>query len=34
MSDKAIELDGHRGMMARKTTELRRRLAEVEADER
>jgi hypothetical protein len=34
MTDKAIELDGHRGMMAQKATELRRLLAEVEADER
>jgi hypothetical protein len=34
MTDKAIELDAHRGMMAQKATELRRLLAEVEADER
>jgi hypothetical protein len=34
MTDKAIELDGHRGMMAQKATELRRLLAEVDADER
>jgi hypothetical protein len=34
MTDRAIELDGHRGMMAQKATELRRLLAEVEADER
>ena len=34
MTDKAIELDAHRGMMAQKATELRRVLAEVEADER
>ena len=34
MTDQAIELDGHRGMMAQKATELRRLLAEVEADER
>jgi hypothetical protein len=34
MTDRAIELDGHRGMMAQKATELRRLLAQVEADER
>ena len=34
MTGKAIELDAHRGMMAQKATELRRLLAEVEADER
>jgi hypothetical protein len=34
MTDKAIELDSHRGMMAQKATELRRLLAGVEADER
>ena len=34
MTDKAIELDGHRGMMAQKATELRRLLSQVEADER
>jgi hypothetical protein len=34
MTDRAIELDGHRGMMAQKATELRRLLAEVEADEK
>ena len=34
MTDQAIELDAHRGMMAQKATELRRLLAEVEADER
>ena len=34
MTDKAIELDAHRGMMAQKATELRRLLAGVEADER
>jgi hypothetical protein len=34
MTDRAIELDGRRGMMAQKATELRRLLAEVEADER
>jgi hypothetical protein len=33
MTERAIELDGHRGMMAQKATELRRLLAEVEADE-
>jgi hypothetical protein len=33
MTDRAIELDGHRGMMAQKATELRRLLAQVEADE-
>ena len=34
MTDKAVELDAHRGMMAQKATELRRLLAAVEADER
>jgi hypothetical protein len=34
MTDRTIELDEHRGMMAQKATELRRLLAEVEADER
>ena len=34
MTDRTIELDGHRGMAAQKATELRRLLAEVEADER
>jgi len=34
MTDKAIELDGHRGMAAQKATELRRLLADVEANER
>jgi hypothetical protein len=34
VTDKTIELDEHRGMMAQKATELRRLLAEVEADER
>jgi hypothetical protein len=34
MTERAIELDAHRGMMAQKATELRRLLAEVEADER
>jgi hypothetical protein len=34
MTDKAIELDKHRGMAAQKATELRRLLADVEANER
>jgi hypothetical protein len=34
MTDRTIDLDEHRGMMAQKATELRRLLAEVEADER
>ena len=34
MTDKPIELDHHRGMHAQKATELRRLLAEVEANER
>jgi len=34
VTDRTIELDEHRGMMAQKATELRRLLAEVEADER
>jgi hypothetical protein len=34
MTDKAIELDGHRGMAAQKATDLRRLLADVEANER
>jgi hypothetical protein len=34
MTDKAIELDARRGMIAQKATELRRLLAGVEADER
>ena len=34
MTDKAIELDEHRGMAAQKATELRRLLADVEANER
>ncbi|HYK79872.1 MAG TPA: hypothetical protein VEU95_09585 [Micropepsaceae bacterium] len=34
MTGRAIELDGHRGMMAQKATDLRRLLAGVEADER
>ena len=32
MTDRTIELDNHRGMAAQKATELRRRLAEVQAD--
>ncbi len=34
MTDKTIDLDGHRGMEAQKVTDLRRLLAEVEANER
>jgi hypothetical protein len=34
MTDKTIELDQHRGMAAQKATDLRRLLADVEADER
>lgn len=34
MTDKTIELDEHRGMKAQKATEIRRLLAEVEADQR
>jgi hypothetical protein len=34
MTDKTIDLDRHRGMAAQKATELRRPLADVEADER
>jgi hypothetical protein len=34
MTDRTIELDEHRGMSAQKATELRRLVAEVEADER
>ena len=34
MSDKTIDLDQHRGMEAQKATELRRLLADVEANER
>jgi hypothetical protein len=34
MTDKAIDLDQHRGMAAQKATGLRRLLAEVEANER
>jgi len=32
MTDKTIELDQHRGMAAQKATDLRRLLADVEAD--
>jgi hypothetical protein len=32
MTDSTIELDGHRGMAAQKATEIRRLLADVEAD--
>src|SRR5262245_38919768 len=34
MTDKTIDLDQHRGTVAQKATELRRLLAEVEADQR
>jgi hypothetical protein len=34
MTDKPVELDQHRGMAAQKATDLRRRLAEVAANER
>jgi hypothetical protein len=34
MTDKMIDLDGRRGMEAQKATDLRRLLAEVEANER
>lgn len=34
MTDKTIDLDQHRGMTAQKATELRRLVAEVEANER
>jgi hypothetical protein len=34
MTDKTINLDGRRGMEAQKATDLRRLLAEVEANER
>src|SRR5437016_6450155 len=34
MIDRTIELDLHRGMLAQKATEIRRLVAEVEADER
>lgn len=33
MDDDPIELDEHRGMSAQQATEIRRRLAEVEADQ-
>jgi hypothetical protein len=34
MTDKTVELDRHRGMTAQKATDLRRLLAEVEANEK
>jgi hypothetical protein len=34
MTDKTIDLDQHRGMAAQKATDLRRLLADVEANER
>ena len=34
MTDKAVDLDKHRGMAAQKATDLRRLLAEVAANER
>jgi hypothetical protein len=34
MTDKAVDLDQHRGMVAQKATDLRRLLADVEANER
>jgi hypothetical protein len=34
MTDRTITLDSHRGMAAQKATELRRLLAEVEANEK
>ena len=34
MTDKTIDLDQHRGMAAQKATELRRLLAEVQANEK
>ncbi len=34
MTDKSIDLDQHRGMAAQKATDLRRLLAEVEANEK
>jgi hypothetical protein len=34
MTEKAIELDEHRGMAAQKATDLRRLLADVEANEK
>lgn len=33
MTDEPVELDEHRGMMAQKSTEIRRRLHEVQADQ-
>ncbi len=33
MTDKTIDLDQHRGMAAQKSTDIRRMLAEVEANE-
>ena len=33
MTDKPVELDEHRGMVAQKSTETRRRLREVQADQ-
>jgi hypothetical protein len=34
MTDKTVELDQHRGMAAQKATDLRRAMAEVEANEK
>jgi hypothetical protein len=34
MTDKAVDLDRHRGMVSQKATDLRRLLAEVAANER
>ena len=34
MTDRTIDLDHHRGMAAQKATELRRLLADVEANEK
>ena len=34
MTDKTIDLDQHRGMIAQKATELRRLLADVESNEK
>jgi len=33
MTDCPVDLDGHRGMAAQKSTEIRRRLLEVQADQ-
>jgi hypothetical protein len=33
MADEPVELDGHRGMAAQKSTEARRRLHEVQSDQ-